>query len=146
MAPQSVLTLVDVAKASTIAYNEKNFDKIRTLLANNAVYDEVGTGRKLNGINEILNAFKGWATALPDSKAEILKEYASDNTVILELVWTGTHNGPLQMPNGTLPATGKQINVRACEVFEFEGEKIRTTRHYFNMATLLTQLGVPLGK
>ncbi len=146
MAPQSVLTLVDIARATTIAYNEKNFDKIRSLLAPNAVYDEVGTGRRLDGVNEIVNAFKAWATALPDSKAEIVHEYLSDNTVILELVWTGTHTGLLQTPNGTLPPTGKRINVRACELFQFAGEKILTARHYFDMTTLLKQLGVPLGK
>ena len=72
MAPQSVLTLVDVAKASTIAYNEKNFDKIRSLLAPNAVYDEVGTGRRLEGVNEIVNAFKGLGEMMPDQLWDIV--------------------------------------------------------------------------
>ena len=142
MATQSVLTLVDVAKASTLAYNEKNYDKMRSYLADNAVYDEVATGRNVRGIADILSAFKGWATAFPDSKGKILDEYVSDTTVVLELEWTGTHSGPLQTPNGNIPPTGKTIKVRACEVFQFTGEKILNARHYFDMATLLRQLGV----
>ncbi len=142
MAQQSLLTLVDVAKASITAYNEKNFDKFRDLVANGAVFDEIATGRVVNGIDGILDLFRGWATALPDSKGTVLNEYLSDNIVVLELLWTGTHTGPLQTPNGTIPPTGKKINVRACQVCQFSRDKIQNMRHYFDMATLLKQLGV----
>jgi steroid delta-isomerase-like uncharacterized protein len=146
MAQQAVLTLVDVAKAPVLSFNDKNFDKLRTQMAQGVVYDEVATGRTLRGVNDVLNAFQGWATALPDSKATFNNEFVSGNTVFLELTWTGTHTGALQTPNGQIPPTGKRINVRACQVVEVNGDKVMSTRHYFDMATLLKQLGVTLGK
>jgi len=35
--------------------------------------------------------------------------------------------------------------VPACEVFRVEGEKIRSSSHYFDMLTLLKQIGVMEG-
>jgi predicted ester cyclase len=61
---------------------------------------------------------------------------------VLELTWKGTHQGPLQTPQGSIAATGKRIEVRACAVVQIAGEKARSQRHYFDMATLLQQLGV----
>jgi predicted ester cyclase len=61
---------------------------------------------------------------------------------VLELTWKGTHLGPLQTPKGAIAATGKRIEVRACAIVEIAGEKARTQRHYFDMATLFQQLGV----
>ena len=143
MAQQSgLLTLVDLAKSSVLAYNEKNYDKMREPLATNVVYDEVGTGRKIQGVNDVLAAFRAWSTAIPDSKATFVNEYVSGNTVVLELVWNGTHTGPLQTPNGQIAPTGKRINVRACEVFDTVNNQVTAIRHYFDMTTLLKQIGV----
>ncbi len=141
MAQQSVLSLVEIAKASVLGYNEKNWDKVRATVTPGIVYDEVGTDRKLQGINEVLSAWRAWATAIPDSKATIRNEYMSGTTVVLELTWNGTHSGPLQTPNGEIAPTGKKINLRACQVLEIAGDKVATVRHYFDMATLLRQIG-----
>jgi steroid delta-isomerase-like uncharacterized protein len=142
MAQPAVLTLVDVAKAPVLSYNDKNLERLRTQLAQGVVYDEVATQRTFRGVNDVLNAFQSWATALPDSKATFDNEFVTGNTVILELTWTGTHSGPLQTPNGQIPPTGKRINVRACQVVEVNVDKVVSTRHYFDMATLLQQIGV----
>lgn len=142
MAQSSVLTIVDVAKASVLAFNEKNWDKVRATVTAGIVYDEVATRRRVQGIDDVLAAWRGWATAIPDSKATFNKEYSSGNTVVLELTWTGTHSGPLQMPNGAVAPTGKKINLRACQVIDVAGDKATAVRHYFDMGTLLQQIGV----
>ena len=141
MAQQSVLTLVDVAKASVLGYNEKNWEKVRNTLTPGIVYDEAGTGRRAHGINEVLSIWRAWAAALPDSKATFVNEYVSGTTVVLELVWNGTHTGPLQTPNGEIAPTGRKINLRACQVIDTVGEKVAAVRQYFDMATLLRQIG-----
>jgi predicted ester cyclase len=62
--------------------------------------------------------------------------------VVFEVTWTGTHKGPLQTPKGAIPATGKKIDVRACIVHEIAGDKVKEERHYFDLMTLLQQIGV----
>ena len=138
----SAQSVIDVAKSPFQAYNNKNWDKVKASVTPNFVYDEVASGRKTKGVEETLAVWKDWAQAIPDSKATFDAAHACGNTVVLELTWKGTHKGPLQTPKGAIPATNKPINIRACAVVEVAGEKVQLQRHYFDMATLLQQLGI----
>lgn len=135
-------SVVDLAKEQVVAYNEKDWDRVRAALAPEVVYDELATQRTANGIDEVLMNWKGWATALPDSRATFRSEMASGNTAVLEVTWTGTHNGPLQTPTGEIPATGKKIDVPACQVVEVADDQVKSIRQYFDMGTILEQIGV----
>ena len=134
--------LIDAAKAPILAYNEKNWDKVKASITPDFVYDEVATRRKVQGAGEVIAVWQGWAQAFPDSKATIHSALVSGNTVVLEATWKGTHKGPLQRAKGPVAATGKPIEIRACMIFEIAGEKPRLQRHYFDMATLLEQVGI----
>ena len=133
--------IIETAKAATVAYNDKNWDKVKAAFAENSVYDEKGTGRRLQGVKQIIEAWQGWGKAIPDSKATFVAEHASGDTAVLEVVWKGVHTGPLQTPTGTIPASNKRIEVPACQVFKIEGGKVKSLTHYFDMATLLSQIG-----
>jgi steroid delta-isomerase-like uncharacterized protein len=144
MAEQSVMaqSVIDAAKAPVIAYNNKDWTAARAAFTSDATYDEVATHRRVQGVDDILALWRGWATAIPDSKATFHTERAADGTVVIELTWRGTHTGPLKTPDGEIPATGRKIEVRACQVIEVANGKAKVMRHYFDMATLLQQLGV----
>jgi len=134
--------LIDAAKSSILAYNAKNWDNVRAALTPDAQYDEVATQRNIQGPDAILDCWQGWASALPDSKATIHGAIASGTTVCIEMTWRGTHLGPLELPEGSVAATNQTIEIRACQVFEMSETKARAIRHYFDMATLLQQLGI----
>ena len=134
-------SVIETAKAATIAYNEKNWEKAKALFAEKGIYDEKSTGRRIQGINQIVEAWQGWAKAIPDSKATFVAEYACADTAVLELIWKGVHTGPLQMPSGTIPASNRPIEIPACQVVKIEGGRVQSVTHYFDMVTLLTQIG-----
>ena len=134
--------LIEAAKAPTLAYNQKDWNAVRAGITQDFVYDEVGTRRKVQGADQTIALFQGWAEAMPDSKATFDNAVASGDTVVLELTWRGTHSGPLQTPKGSFAATGKKIEVRACAVVELANGKAKLQRHYFDMTTLLQQLGI----
>jgi steroid delta-isomerase-like uncharacterized protein len=96
----------------------------------------------MQGVDKVIDVWKGWATAMPDSKATFTSETASGNTVVLEMTWRGTHKGPLKTPAGDIPATGKPFEMRACQVIDVVNDKVKSVRHYFDMGGLLKQLGV----
>jgi steroid delta-isomerase-like uncharacterized protein len=131
--------VIEIAKAALTAYNDKNWSKAKDTLAADAVYDEKGTHRRIQGAGEIIEAWQGWAKAFPDSKATIVREFASGDTAVLEL--KGVHTGPLQTPTGTIPASNKPIEMPACQVVQVEDGKIKSGSHYFDMLTMLTQIG-----
>jgi steroid delta-isomerase-like uncharacterized protein len=105
-------------------------------------YDEVATKRTVRGVPDVIATWQAWAAALPDSKATFEAAHVAGNTVILELTWRGTQTGALRMPTGESPATGRKIEVRACQIIDLADGKTRSVRHYFNVATMMTQLGV----
>lgn len=140
LSPQALVT---IAKALIEAYNEKNWDRAKASITKDFIYDEVPTGRNVTGRDATIEAWKGWAEAFPDSKGTFHSALVAEkDTVVLELTWAGTHRGPLQTPKGAIAPTGKSIEIRACAIIQVAGEQARTQRHYFDMATLLRQLGV----
>ncbi len=139
MTPES---LIDAAKAPSIAYSEKKWDAVRASVAPGVVYDELGTQRKMQGVDQMTEALKGWAAALPDSKATFRSAYVSGNTVVLELTWRGTHKGTLQTAAGAIAPTGKSVDLPACQVIELADGKVKSMRHYFDMTTMMQQLGI----
>jgi len=135
--------MIEAAKTMIIAYNDKNWERAKAAITPDFLYDEVATGRRIEGADETLAAWKGWAQAFPDSKASFDRSYVAGNdTVVLELTWRGTHKGPLGTAMGNIAATGKSIEVRALAIVELKGEKARSQRQFFDMATLLQQIGL----
>jgi steroid delta-isomerase-like uncharacterized protein len=90
---------------------------------------------------KIVELFKGWKTAFPDAAGKVTSAVGSDNMAALEVTWTGTHTGPLETADGTIAASGKRQETPAAIVFTFEGGKIKEDRQYFDLMTLLKQIG-----
>jgi len=133
--------LIGIARGVLDAFNDGDWDRFRAPLAPNSVYNELGTQRTLKGSDEIIESMKGWKQAMPDAKGSVSNSFATGNIVTLEIVWTGTHTGPLVGRAGTIPASGKRQTTPAAWIIEFDGDKIKESRHYFDMVTLLTQIG-----
>jgi steroid delta-isomerase-like uncharacterized protein len=127
------------------AYNSRDWDGLKESFAADGVYDEVGTRRRLQGPDEILDAHQGWAKAFPDAHGSITGAFADGDNVTLEITWKGTHTGPLEGTQGVIPPSGKSWELRACQVVKVEQDKIKEDRQYFDMVSLLDQLGVTPG-
>jgi steroid delta-isomerase-like uncharacterized protein len=146
MAPATTLSpqaLTQIAQGLIVAYNDRDWNRVKASITTDFTYDEVATARKVTGADQTIELWKGWAQAFPDSKGTFQGSHVvNDGTVVLEVTWKGTHKGPLQTPTGAIAPTGKPIEVRACAIVEIAGERARLQRHYFDMATLLRQIGV----
>ncbi len=132
--------LISHAEATLDAFNRADWDEMRSLIAG-STYNEVGTQRVLTDPDETIQAFKGWKTAMPDAIGTITKAVASGQDVVLEVTWTGTHTGPMETPDGVIPASGRHQTTRGAFVFEYEGDKLKESRNYFDLLTFLQQIG-----
>jgi steroid delta-isomerase-like uncharacterized protein len=132
---------VEVARESIEAFNAGDWDRFRSLHAEDVVEDELGTQRRIEGSDALVESNQGWKQAFPDASGLVTNAVESGDTATLEITWSGTHSGPLEMPDGELPATNKRVELRACQVFRVEGDRIAEDRNYFDMATMLQQLG-----
>jgi steroid delta-isomerase-like uncharacterized protein len=131
-------SLSDVARASVEAFNRSDWEQIETLLTPDSVYDEVGTGRRVEGREEIIELLKGWKQTMPDANGTVSSALAGGNEVVLEITWKGTMTGPW----GDTPGTGRQQTTRAAWLLSFTGEAISESRQYFDSLAFMQQLGL----
>jgi steroid delta-isomerase-like uncharacterized protein len=135
------MTSIEVARANVEAFNAGDWDRFRSLLDDRCVYDEPGTQRRIEGADAIVDANRGWREAFPDAHGRIEREVAADGTVTLEITWEGTQSGTLHTPTGDIPPSNRHVAVRAVQVIDVDGERIRESHHYFDMLGMLAQVG-----
>lgn len=131
-------SLSDAARAFVEAFNSADWERYEKILTRDSVYDEVGTGRRAEGREEIIELFKGWKQTMPDAAGTVTSAVASGNEVVLEVTWKGTMTGPW----GDTPATGRGQTTRAALFLSFTGDAISGSRQYFDSLALLQELGV----
>lgn len=77
-------------------------------------------------------------TGLPDLEAEIRKLHHADDAVIVEGLIRGTHDGEW----AGVPATGRPVQLPAACIFEFENDRLVCEKVFYDVASVLTQIGV----
>jgi steroid delta-isomerase-like uncharacterized protein len=132
---------VHLAKEGIDAFSAGDWERFKAPLSSDAVYEELATQRKVQGPDEIVEASKGWKEAFPDAKGTITKVTEGSDTVVLEITWEGTHTGDLISSMGAIPPSQKRVKIPAVQVVRFKGDKVVETRHFFDLMTLLAQIG-----
>jgi len=100
-------------------------------------YEVVPLGEPVDGAKNVHDLLSGLFEGFPDFHAEIERLHHSDSVVAAEVRMRGTHRGPW----AGVPPTGRRIDVPTLCLFKFDGEKLQGEKVYFDMATLLRQLG-----
>jgi steroid delta-isomerase-like uncharacterized protein len=101
-------------------------------------YELIATGDVHDGPDEVMRYFKESRTAFPDQRNRLLALHHADDAVIAEFELYGTHLGNYR----GLPPTGRAFSARMSAFFLFEGERLMCERVYFDVNTLLRQLGI----
>ncbi|HEY5928222.1 MAG TPA: ester cyclase [Kofleriaceae bacterium] len=134
--------MLDIVKRHLAAFSSSNWTEYRATLAPDAVYEEVASLERVVGIEKFVASAQRWKTAFPDLKATIARGYTVGERVIVELEWEGTQSGPLEGTFGMLPPTRRRGRLNALILFTVKQGKIVESRNYFDMLTMLSQLGV----
>ncbi len=82
-----------------------------------------------------------WKVSFPDAEGTITNIFESGDQAVAEITWTGTHAGDMESPIGTIPASGRQVEVPACMTVTALGGEITEAHHYFDLMTMLAQIG-----
>ena len=129
------------ARALLEAFNNGDWEGFRATLAPDVLYEESGTGRRVQGADAYVELCRGWREGLPDGRGTLRWSAASDDTVALEVRWEGTHTGPLVSPAGTMPPSQRRVSVPATVWVRFMGGRAQEVHHQLDMVTMLQQLG-----
>jgi ketosteroid isomerase-like protein len=111
------------------------------LFAPDGVFTDNSVGITYSG-RGLADPVRNYGTAFSNMHRELYRTYADGNIVVVQLALQGTHDGPLQLPFGELPATGRQMDAPCCDVFELEDGKIKRFDCYPEGSVIFAQLGV----
>jgi steroid delta-isomerase-like uncharacterized protein len=129
-------TVTDIQRQVLDAWNRRDWETYRSLL--HSEYRYTGPdGKEQVGPEAGLNVAKMYANAFPDGKLEVKNSLSSQSISVSEFIARGTHKGDLR----GIPPTNKTVEVRIANFMELRDGKIFREREYFDMMTMLVQIG-----
>jgi predicted ester cyclase len=128
---------------STVLENAHDEALVRRLFTEDHVALETcATGYRYEGIEEVVHReFGRWTAAFPDLAIEVLDVAASGELEMVEAIGTGTHEGLFDIGRQLEP-TGRSINLPFVSVYRIKDGRATHSRHYWDDAVIMNQLGV----
>jgi predicted ester cyclase len=128
----------DRAVRSILAINDRSDAGATWIGDDRTELHDVATGEVVTGPEEWFAYLREWYRGFPDGRVEVLNVVDGGDHVAVEYTGGGTHGGTYY---GMEP-TGRRCLDRICQVFEFEGERLRVMRMYWDQMSMLVQLGL----
>jgi predicted ester cyclase len=84
---------------------------------------------------------RAFKAGLPDCYMAVDQIVESGDEIVVLGHFKGTHTGDLQSPDGTIPASGRTLNLRFMDYFKVVAGRIVDHQTIFDQKEMLTQLG-----
>lgn len=107
-----------------------------SMMADDAVFTVMATGQEHRGRDAILQMLDYFYHQAFDARAETRLTLFTDDHAVVEGDFVGRHTGEF----AGIPATGRDVRVPLCIVYDLADGQIARGRVYFEMPVLLAQL------
>jgi predicted ester cyclase len=82
------------------------------------------------------------SVAVPDARHTLTDAVVDGNRIAFEALWTGHHTGPMALPGGEAPPTGRSVALPFCGIATSRDGRISAMTVYFDQLAMLAQLGL----
>ena len=131
---------IESTRETMLRYFNREHDDA-SMLAEEVVYTIMSTGEEYRGRQAVLGALNYLYRIAFEATADIRVTLFGEDHAMIEGDFIGRDIGEF----AGLPATGKDVRVPLCVVYDLANDQIRNARIYFEMPALLQQLGAPMG-
>jgi len=119
--------------------NRHDLEGVMATFGAGARYDDEPWADHRIGLEGVRTYYTELLRALPDLKIEVVRNHVTAESVIVEVIISGTHRGPWR----GLPATGRPLQFSLCGIYEFdEDNRLAAERIYYDRGVVLGQLGM----
>lgn len=138
------MTGEELARRYVDTFNKGDVEAWSALFAEDAVIHDPFFPEPTKGRVAIEELQQAMLRAFPDMQWRQLRPVVdAGDRVILELAVQGTNDGPLAMPEGELPATGREITFETGVFWQVGPDGLITEeRSYFDATGVAAQLGI----
>jgi steroid delta-isomerase-like uncharacterized protein len=112
-----------------------------SLMAEDVVFTIMATGQEHHGREGVAGMLNYFYHIAFDATAATRVTIFGEANAMLEAEFIGRHIGEF----AGIPATGKNVRVPLCVVYDLENDQIKRGRVYFEMPALFQQLGIQMG-
>ena len=112
-----------------------------SMMAEDVVFTIMATGQEHHGRDGVFGMLQYFYHIAFDATAITRVSLFGENNAMIEGDFVGKHIGEF----AGIPATGKDVRVPLCVVYDLTNDQIKHGRVYFEMPALLQQLGVSVG-
>ena len=123
-------------------WNARDFDVMAEAMAPDGAITFMGSGEVLTGPEGSRTYNEMWAAGFPDGRITVDTVSAEGDRVVVEFTGRGTHTGTLATSMGDIPATGRSVTLKLCDVIDLENGKIKAQRSYLDTGSIMAQLGL----
>ena len=125
-----------------VALEARDLDGAARFFADDVIAMTPDLGQ-IQGRERLTTYMRQFLEAFPDVGYESVHAFESGNAAIDIGYYIGTNTGPLVLPSGeSVPATGRTLRLRSCEVGIVEAGLITQYEFYFDQLEMIGQLGL----
>ena len=124
--------------------NAGDLDALEPLFAEDV--ETITPGGTLKGLDAFRAMGEGFLRAAPDMHHDIVHTFEDGDTIVVEGVYSGTHTGPLETPDGTVPPSGNEFAFPYADFLQVHDGKCVSHRVYWDNVTFLAQIGAMPGQ
>jgi len=133
----------EIVRKAVDAFNRHDAAGFASQYAEDAVVYDPYYPEPLRGRSAVRKDIEDFFRAFPDVSNALKLTMSEGNIVAAEIAVKGVHSGPLALPSGEIPATGKTMSFEGGLFARLNGQGLIVEEHrYFDVAGQLTQLGL----
>ncbi len=133
---------ISIAKAIYECFNKRDFKSTANLVDQNSELQIILFNQTFKGPKGMTQLLENWFIAFPDGKCEIKNVFGSGEYVSVELIGTGIQSGIFITPDGEQLTTNRKVSVPFNDRIRIRNGKIINSRSYFDLSTMMKQLGI----
>jgi steroid delta-isomerase-like uncharacterized protein len=137
------MSRADNIRKAIDAFNRHDAEAFAATYSPDAVVYDPYYPESLRGREAVRKDMEDFFLAFPDANVAARTIIEDDAVAALEVLVTGTHTGPLPLPSGEVPGTGRKISFQGAHFFRFNSRDQSIEDHrYYDVLGQLTQLGL----
>ena len=119
--------------------NDHDLGRIMQTFGAAARYDDEPWDEHHEGRDQVSAYYETLLRAIPDLYIDVRRRHVGEDSIILEVIIAGTHQGTWR----GLPGTGRAVHFPLCGVYTFdEQDRLTGEKIYYDRATVLRQIGM----
>ncbi|MBO0888484.1 ester cyclase [Candidatus Bathyarchaeota archaeon] len=139
--PAKSFDKIEIVKQHYANVSAGRIEKDREIVSDVMIHVSPVAGT-VKGVDAFLEFVTGFKKSFPDLRFELKNIAQSQDTVLVESVFSGTNTGPLPSPTGSIRPTGKTVQLPFVDVWKIVGERITENRIYYDQTAFQSQLGL----